>query len=441
MLPESPKQSEDYLPDLDDAQEQTAHSLHIGGPTQVEVESEAEVLAASAPTKERSTMFTGLGKLQRLGRAILKRSATDMEHENAEYLVDETVIPTAPKFGEWKNWNTPDVTARGNKTSTNESGRRYEKELPKFSDQVADTSRTNVFSYRSFKQSYGAYGEEYEPDAKTTTMTEHEGLIALQAALEMIIANGVDTDEARGMLDNMSFIGEKEYAEAAPAMGGWWKTYLDENSNNILFIPLATTGNSDRKSDAYLMDRILNTFSDDEMAQYKGRIVTSFDMVNQPPKRTKVVLLDDWTVSGAQMEDAYRQIAGNEQTAPYAKNVEMQLITGSGFHHKYGLSVHSRPGDSVEWSNIIPVRSYFKNHNADRTAVYGNGGHVTGIHSSVDHNFESLISGSIARMNRISEAKGQGRPYLMPPLTGVVRSYRKSAPLVTIEQDGTIHRN
>jgi hypothetical protein len=317
----------------------------------------------------------------------------------------------------------------------------YVKEAPRFLDQAEDATRTNTFSYMDLAHAVTVLDDEDAPDRRVVTMTEHEGLVALRSFFEGVVAaDGYDAQTAKGMLENLTFIGEKEYEEACHGIAEYWKTYLDEDNRNTLCIPLGITAEGERrKSDTYLMERVLSTFSDEELQKYQGKITTRLDEVDQPPEHTKIVLLDDWMVSGKQMAFAYQSIAQNERYADYKDSIEVQVIVESDFNLKNGFGVYESADPGSPYHNV-PVRSYYKAHKTHGSASIGNRSHITGTHSSVDYNFEQPLSSIVADLNKESEAAGEGRPHRMPPLTNVIRSYRYGEPLVVIGHDGEFIR-
>ena len=142
---------------------------------------------APAPTIEAPK----IGKLRRIGRAILGRSAAIASVEDEPLETTETATETARPQDTWSDdeWGGWDDAPAATQEMAEQ---RYAKELPKFSDQVADASRTNTFSFRRYTRSYGAYGDIFNQEQpEVETMTEHDGLVDLQSFLEMAHARGV----------------------------------------------------------------------------------------------------------------------------------------------------------------------------------------------------------------------------------------------------------
>jgi len=128
------------------------------------------------------------------------------------------------------------------------------------------------------------------------------------------------------------------------------------------------------------------------------------------------VLLDDWTISGMQLKNVYNLLV--EQYPEIKDRIEVQLIVANKQRIEKGFLIDRWMGDEKR----IPLRAYFSAHEA-KTAE--NGAYITGFHSSVDYDFETLIR----RMLREVEYR-EDRPELkgkvsMPPGTNIVRPYRK----------------
>lgn len=148
-----------------------------------------------------------------------------------------------------------------------------------------------------------------------------------------------------------------------------------------------------------------------------------------PKENLRVVLLDDWTISGSQLRDVYHSLV--DQYPEIEDQIEMQLIVANEQRIKYGLSVDELMGDGKR----IPVRAYFSAHDS-KTAK--NGAYITGFHSSVDYDFEKLIRRMLWRAEgREKKSEPRGEMY-MPPGTNIVRPYRKDGvtrdSLVNIER-------
>lgn len=286
------------------------------------------------------------------------------------------------------------------------------KHLPKFKDQVGGASDKEVFQFR-VKNRKGKV-------LRTGEATEKEGLeelsqflsvaanadpLLVAMALEGLKNNGKKVKmspdemiaEAHSMLENLSYIGSSEYAEAAKGLGEFWKAYLDEDSGRKICI-IAEVGNLERykvrrqrKSDDYLRDSILSTFTDEELERYSGRIVSDIkDLHGIPPEQVKVVLLDDWVVSGTQMRDLYAKLYKDDWFRHYADagSVELNVIAASEDRLKNGLRLEAFD----DRRGKLRVRSYYLTHDAGDVAVSEHEAHLTGLHSSVNYDFRNDLA-------------------------------------------------
>lgn len=285
------------------------------------------------------------------------------------------------------------------------SSGEYAKPIPTFSEQRADTTRTNEVTYITNAKT--ALGSHADYDTETRTLTEHDMLNELGSFLERAVANpALDTENrtrAQSVLENLSFIGKKEYDEAIAGIASDWREQLSSNPNLQI---CAYTGMSDGKkikSDAYMLDNILKQFSDEELAGWQGRLVTHPENLTADPADSKIIVLDDWSISGEQMRDTVGDLKD------YRRNgiaVEAQLIAGTP------------AALSEDWAGI-PIKSYFLARETAPTVETLGGTHLTGSHSSVDHGFDNVIH-DIA--GKLDEA--------MPAGTNIVRSYRQGEALM-----------
>ncbi len=324
----------------------------------------------------------------------------------------------------------------------------FVKDAPIFEEQIRDKSRTNTFRHLA---SYGANPMSFDdlgnPDIRE--LTEHQGLVELHDFLmdcttnpKMAANDDYETYmiQAKSMLENLTFIGKKEYDEAVQGLGKLWKDYLESDPDNQICVPLAITRSEGlRKSDTYLFENILATFSDGELEQYSGRIVQEVSDITKEPENVRIILLDDWTISGAQMSSSYRSISSSRAYSKYAVCVRVNLIAASENRLEKGLGVGNGNWGNNETARL-PVESYFRAHTAEGS-VYGT--HTTGTHSSVDYDFQTNIANMRSILTTL-DSLPDGTPtekVKMPPLTNIVRTYRNSKPAVVIEKDGQIRRN
>ena len=307
----------------------------------------------------------------------------------------------------------------------NRLDRGVAKLAPTLNRQLREGGRENHVTYiKDAQRALHTSTSNSEYSGRREMVTEGDALKQLAQFLEKNSSN----PDARSMRENLTFIGEKEYKEAAGGIAEYWKNKL-EVEPDLKICALAgliakqggyteSDGKPQIKSDEYLLDNIIGNFSDDELEKYGGRILTNPADIAQGDN-VGVVLLDDWTISGSQLKGAYSRLL---QTNPQLKGrIEIQLIAASNDRVQNGLKHYSSQGEVSD----IPVRAYYLAHDAHDGAADRSGTHITGYHSSVDFDFEDDISYIVA-----SNVK-DGRKYTDPVATtmprgttNIVRPYR-----------------
>jgi hypothetical protein len=297
--------------------------------------------------------------------------------------------------------------------SFNEKG--FVRQAPSFRDQVVDNSRQMPFRYFVSK---GVF----------RNMTEHDGLVQLDTFLSTFIrdvgaqpsnaGNGVFqrkaqllVGQAKSMREGLTFIGWGEYQQAVKGIGARWKACLDENPGKQLctiaevssFKRYEKFGN--RKSDDFVREDVLLTFSDEEMELYGDRIVGSLDEITNEPEDVKIVLLDDWTISGRQMSELYKMVQGHQKGAAVARagNVEINLVAASASRIKNGLLINPKK----KQKGTIPVYSYFRANEAKAAQFKRNAPHITGQHSAVNYDFSDTLIEMFKLHERVGGPKRQ----------------------------------
>lgn len=314
---------------------------------------------------------------------------------------------------------------RAHEAALKMESRGFAEIAPSYEDQLLDDSRTKEFTYNNLPP-------HIESDLRVeNNLTEIEGLRDLDTFLSFFLeitkshdgsySFPEDAEQAQSILENLTFIGEREYAEAARGLGVLWKNYLDADPKRKLCV-LANVSNSDkypgkRKSDDYLRERVFDTFSDEDKQKYAGRIFTELEHIEEdPPEDVRVVLLDDWTISGRQLGRVYRDIEEDPVFRAFIDSIEVNLLVASSDRLENGLldpDDLSRPP--------VKVKAYYRSHHAEK-AKTENKGHVSGLHSTVNFDFGDTIEKMIKRLDQI------GIPYELPPLASVVRTYSKEKP-------------
>ena len=300
------------------------------------------------------------------------------------------------------------------------------KEAPRLAVQATDKSRrTDKITYLAGMYEYvGTATNRSRYSSQAQRLSEHASIRGYREALdemEGLLGNRASRREKeaiRHLRDNITFIGKKEYKEATKAAAVYWKTLLDTDPELKIYVctQAISSGEGEVKSDEYFIDRVIAQFSDDELEKYHGRLTMNVaDIRDADPRHVRVVLMDDWTISGSQLRFASEVIL--EQLPQLAGRIEIQLIAASRERIALGLEgINGRVTSGAQESNIsIPVRAYYVAHDADiRIGESSRGVCVTGAHSSVDFGFDETLA-------KLAERAG----VTLPPLTNIVRPYRK----------------
>ncbi|HMQ95869.1 MAG TPA: hypothetical protein PKD19_01485 [Candidatus Saccharibacteria bacterium] len=309
------------------------------------------------------------------------------------------------------------------------------KQAPLFDEQIQETDRTNEIVYIPHKRALGVgtSNDRYRSRRKITT--EHVALKALSTFLERAARSLQDNYEERmsahSIQANLSFIGKKEFEEATAGIADYWKWLLDGDETLQIGIvtgalPYVDSSYRDKdgqhqiKSDEFVLDSILAHFSDEELYRYSERLHIDYEDIVQKATEAedadhfKIVLLDDWMISGTQLRDVRDKIYW--EFPRLNKSISIQLIAASGESIRDGLVMHDYFGGR---RGVTPIRAYYIAREAPLSKA-DNHAHITGYHSSVDYGFEKLIN----QMTHVIFVDG-GELEEMPPLTNIVRPYRQ----------------
>jgi len=312
--------------------------------------------------------------------------------------------------------------------------RRFVKEASRFSDQLVDTSRTTTLTYIADATEdlrTDVDMKHYEQQRQTTT--EYEALHNLDQFLDTAYQHfgSLDTSLSRrtlmDMFEDLTFIGEKEYKEAALGIAEYWKQRLRDDPTKNLFIVTGYTSKSSSyktesgakriKSDEHLLENILYHFDESDMQEFGRRLHITPSTI-ETAENLSTVLLDDWTISGGQLLDTANAIA--REHPELAQDMEVQLITASHRYLHHGVSSKSLPF-TIENREPIPVKAYFAAHSVKNRA----GAIITGSKSSVDFDFSETCAKIVDAAEASDDLDDDTRKILgtMPNLTTIVRPY------------------
>jgi hypothetical protein len=237
---------------------------------------------------------------------------------------------------------------------------------------------------------------------------------------------------------NAIYLSEADIDKATQGLAAYWGDYLNEDpSHSIIAV------SKDWKSTGYMANKVLGALPEALRSRVHSLGVL-FDPDSVARKtdamqfidNTKLVMIDDWMVTGRQIDTeikeevmpaigSYADAQANSQEGTAArdafkKKIEINLAIDSASRIANGLKVND--GGSIDMQ--VPVRSYWK---APETldVSFGLEGRtldfiVTGAHSSTDDGFEIPCAKMVEILH---EEFGVDAP--MPPLTNIVRSYKK----------------
>lgn len=300
-------------------------------------------------------------------------------------------------------------------------------------DQILDVSRTNVLTTGRYETPLVS---NLGIEKKESSKTEQEALIGLHEFLKTAgqnpdVVGEENTAIAASMVDSLAFIGKEELDEASAGFAEYFKKQLDDDENLqiITYVGFQSGGvardGKSRKSDGYILEKVVAHFSDDEIQRYGDRFTTDIQDASDA-YRTKVVMLDDWAVSGTQLRQADSDLRYSLEK-DRIDETEACLVVASEDRIKNGLTTY---GDKP-----LKIKAYFKSKDpkvksdmASALTVEGDSypGYVTGAHSSSDFNFDRRIAHMVASATEAKEAGVEVPEVLlsMPGGTMIDRPYR-----------------
>lgn len=287
-------------------------------------------------------------------------------------------------------------------------------DAPRLGQIAEDDLRANSFSYypattMTRRQRYSG-GEVGDP----VTMTESEGLGKLRAFLGESLTDiqkhggNADLEDAINTIaTKTSFIGEKELQEATHGIAELWKDYLRTGPRHQLVIPagIIGTGEQMQKSSDYLFQRIMSNFTVEEQRKYGAQITRDLNKLQKDPNLTKIVLLDDWSISGTQLANGMGEIVTHRRVSSmHQQKIEVHMVAASP-QQIDSLRLQGRP---------VKTWAYFRTDQSRAGEPF-----VTGVHSSVDFQFEHPIENVVSTRNEYQQTD----EVTMPPLTNIQRNY------------------
>jgi hypothetical protein len=290
--------------------------------------------------------------------------------------------------------------------------------IPAVAEQLQDGARDTILTYT----------DETHPEA--STIDERAALTQLDDFLDNYIQNGSDErllNEAESLRGSLNFMGEKELSSASAATAKDWQEYLDGDENRQI---LVIAGASDAapetaKSDAYVFERILEHMDADEktLEKYQGRLITDRDQLTGNADAARVVILDDWSISGEQLGKSYAAFVAEDPSSPYKQQLEVNLLVADPEMIKDGFFPRQYD-ESVKPDQILPVQAHFAAKPRLKPVTPGDhviAMHISGTHSVTDFGFSNTIE---SMANELRGPDGD-KPVETPAVINLAKTYSK----------------
>jgi hypothetical protein len=314
------------------------------------------------------------------------------------------------------------TTQRELATSTEQADEARLRTVPTFAEQATDRMLPGKFKYIvSAEPKIDAHRREAD---HVIEMSEDEGVSRLGTFLQSYVtaAEGHESPEdpslietAKDMLENLTYIGERELDQATTEIADEWKAYLDNNPDAKLYMAARPM-----KSSTYILDRVLGHMG--ELEAYKDRLrfidelTRYYGQDEQPPSvpdKHRVIMIDDWIGTGRQLSQVYAEdidIAWRNAGHDEPLHTEIQLIAATDEQAQQGLTTHN-----MSWGVHLPIKAVYRSRKTEGGSPF-----ITGMHSSTDDFFEIPIGNMVKSLR---QNHGQ-IDVVMPPLTNIARPYR-----------------
>jgi hypothetical protein len=299
---------------------------------------------------------------------------------------------------------------------------------PCFANQCLDTSRTDNFAFNLSGEKPGN-----SPAQTTEFMSEIDGLRDLQYFLQAILRNPelpldpknpVYTHQvARSLLNSLTFIGSPELSNAVNVIGSSWLHFLENHTEKHLFV-VAGISNSSKypdqtKSDKYILTQIEQGYKLTQRREIGERFHTNLKGLEQfSPDDVKIVVLDDWSLSGQQIGRVISDFMGNTAYRKYLGAIDLNFVVASGDKIRHGTRVQFQDSMGFQRNVILPTKAVYKANQAEISVPESGNVHITGLHSSANLGFTSLIDSMYRQIRSVR--------LHFPALAAIRRNYTKS---------------
>lgn len=274
--------------------------------------------------------------------------------------------------------------------------------LPRMSEQLAakDCERNNLVTAIIGNRVLLSTKAYLVSDDEKSQISERENVRKIADELNQLYKTATERDNTRqGDVDclddirtNLNYVGQAELLEAAAGIAAYWKERMNRYPDKTLFVLLGEIRKMDVdygapagkvKSDEFLMDLVIQNFTDEELAHYSDRLIISeSDLEGRSAEQVDVILLDDWIMTGSEMTEQRREFLTRH---PYlASRMELQLVVADEEYLKIGFL----PREVMYTGPWLPTRAYYMANKGESSwGIY-----LAGSHSSDYTTLKDLMS-------------------------------------------------
>lgn len=208
-------------------------------------------------------------------------------------------------------------------------------------------------------------------------------------------------------VESIHFLTHEDYREAVSGIAGRHAQWLAANPARILKIGVHS--NKTKSSQSQIATDLRNAIVGLE-ADYALRVHVGAISHVDCTDNTKIVLADDWSVSGNYIAQDIANTYRATSEAPQPPNIEVNLLLAREDQVEEGIRAVDRLKDSYPGYRQPEVVAYFSTPAVK--SVYGYQAVPSGSHSSVDYGFSETLSSMYRVLERHERGKGEMRlPY------------------------------
>ena len=231
---------------------------------------------------------------------------------------------------------------------------------------------------------------------------------------------------AQSYAEDLRFLSTKDFESACTGLARSQAEFLQENpQRSVLFF---VHPNNLEKSQGFVAGRIQQEMDKD----FAGRseVVSPRDfgglariLEGKDPADVKLVLADDWTVSGNHLRNdtarLVQRLRHEGLSEEWVKRIEINLLVARKDQIDDGFKQVSETEETLEMEEPIPVKAYFETPSIN--GVFSDDPVPTGSHSSVDYGFEMVMG----RLQQYISQHDRMKHIRLPYLASIKRSYRE----------------